>query len=651
MAEASRPKPRKAPARKRAAKATPAVDLLDLPATGVDRMSVLPERAAPLPPATVAATQGASSDADADRLARAAAAQLSGGLDTSVFSNAWADYWTKLMGSPARQAALAQQVVQLATDTLAFAQRAAAQATEAMQAAQAAQDAEAPTATPAASLSPHEDAVVADKRYADPAWAQYPFNLLARAHQNFTAYAREATRDVPGLDPKNRELVDFSLRLMGDATSPANYLGTNPQLLAQTVAENGANLQRGWQNLLEDMDRQQKGLPAAGTEQFKVGEHVACTPGQVVYRNALIELIQYSPTTPQVHRAPVLIVPAWIMKYYVLDLSAKNSLVRWLVAQGHTVFCVSWKNPTPEDRHLGMDDYVKLGLEAALDAVCSIVPEAPVQAVGYCIGGTLLAIGAAALAARGDQRIGSLSLFAAQTDFSEPGELSLFISPGQLAMLDAQMYRQGVLESSQMGGAFQLLRPQDLIFQPAVNAYLKGQRDGMVDLMAWNADGTRMPWKMHSEYLHRLYLHNELATHRFPVAGKTVTLNDVRVPAFVVGTETDHVAPWKGVYKVDRLLGSDSITFLLTSGGHNAGIVSGPVHPKRHHRVRERKAGEPQLTPDEWTKTVEKQPGSWWPTWEAWLAARGGPMVKPPKMGSAAYPVVCPAPGTYVLQR
>ncbi len=647
MAEPSRSKPRKAPGKKRAGKATPVAtpvaELLDLPATGADRMSALPERAAPLPPAAVAAKPGTAEHLDADRLARAAAAQLSGGLDTSVFTNAWADYWAKLLNSPARQAALAQQVVELANDTLAFAQRAAAQAAQAMQSAD--------TQAAIPPLSPHEGAAVADQRYADPAWTQYPFNLLARAHQNFTAFAREATRDVAGLDAKHRELVDFSLRLMGDATSPANNLATNPQLLAQTIAENGANLQRGWQHLLEDMDRQQKGLPAAGTEQFVVGEHVACTPGQVVYRNALIELIQYSPTTPKVHRAPVLIVPAWIMKYYVLDLSAKNSLVRWLVAQGHTVFCVSWKNPTPEDRDLGMDDYVKLGLEGALDAVTSIVPGTPVQAVGYCIGGTLLAIGAAALAARGDQRIGSLSLFAAQTDFSEPGELSLFISPGQLAMLDAQMYRQGVLESSQMGGAFQLLRPQDLIFQPAVNAYLKGQRDGMVDLMAWNADGTRMPWKMHSEYLHRLYLHNELANHRFPVAGKTVTLNDVRAPAFVVGTETDHVAPWKSVYKADRLLGSDSITFLLTSGGHNAGIVSGPVHPKRHHRVRERKAGEPQLTPGEWMATTEKQPGSWWPVWERWLAAHGGPMVKPPKMGSAAYPVVCPAPGTYVLQR
>ena len=258
MAEPSRSKPRKAPAKKRAAKATrvatAVVDLLDAPATGADRMSALPERAE----------------------------QLSGGLDTSVFTNAWADYWAKLLNSPARQAALVQQVMELANDTLAFAQRAAEQA-----------------------VSPHEGAAVADPRYADPAWAQYPFNLLARAHQNFTAYAHEATRDVPGLDAKNRALVDFSLRLMGDATSPANNLATNPQLLAQTIAENGANLQRGWQHLLEDMDRQQKGLPAAGTEQFVVGEHVACTPGQVVYRNALIELIQYSPTTPKVHRAPV----------------------------------------------------------------------------------------------------------------------------------------------------------------------------------------------------------------------------------------------------------------------------------------------------------------------------------------------------------
>lgn len=598
MAEPSRPKPRRAAAKKHAKPVLP----------------VQPETHAPL-----VATSPALPTA---------AVPSSGGLDTSVFGTAWADYWAKLLESPSRQEALAQQVVALANDTLAFAQRAAAQP-----------------------LSPHEGAAVADTRYADPAWAQYPFNLLARAHQNFTAYAHEATRDLPGLDAKNRALVDFSLRLMGDATSPANYLATNPQLLAQTLAENGANLQRGWQHLLEDLDRQQKGLPAAGTEQFTVGEHVACTPGQVVYRNALIELIQYSPTTPKVHRSPVLIFPAWIMKYYVLDLSPRNSLVRWLVAQGHTVFCVSWKNPAPSDGELGMDDYVKLGLEAALDAVCSIVPKAPVQAVGYCIGGTLLAIGAAALAARGDERLGSLSLLAAQTDFSEPGELSLFISPAQLAVLDAQMQRQGVLESSQMASAFQLLRPQDLLFQPAVNAYLKGQRDTMVDLMAWNADGTRMPWKMHSEYLHRLYLHNELANHRFPVAGQPISLNAVRAPAFVVGTETDHVAPWKSVYKVDRLLGSDSISFLLTSGGHNAGIVSGPVHPKRHHRVRERQAGEPPLAPEEWLETVAKQPGSWWPVWERWLAAHGGPMVKPPKMGSAACPVVCAAPGTFVLER
>ena len=319
---------------------------------------------------------------------------------------------------------------------------------------------------------------------------------------------------------------------------------------------------------------------------FRVGEKVAVTEGKVIFRNELIELIQYSPTTPDVHAEPVLIVPAWIMKYYILDLSPKNSLVAWLVDQGFTVFMMSWKNPTAADRELGMDDYLRKGVYAALDAVNAIVPDRDVHAVGYCIGGTLLSIAAAALADWGDTRIKDITLFAAQTDFSEPGELSLYISPAQVEMLEALMYKEGVLDSKQMGGAFTMLRAHDLLWQPAVKTYLKGERDGMIDLMAWNADGTRMPWKMHTEYLVGLYLNNDLAQGRFKVEGETVSLKDIRVPMFVVGTETDHVAPWKSVYKVSGLTSSPEFTFLLTSGGHNAGIISGPVHPKRRHRVR-----------------------------------------------------------------
>jgi polyhydroxyalkanoate synthase len=315
---------------------------------------------------------------------------------------------------------------------------------------------------------------------------------------------------------------------------------------------------------------------------------------------------------------------------------------------------ISWKNPSVADRDLGMDDYVRKGVYAALDAVNAIVPDRRIHAVGYCIGGTLLSIAAAALGRKGDERIRDITLFAAQTDFSEPGELSLFISPSQLAMLESLMLKEGVLDSSKMGGAFAMLRANDLLWQPAVNAYLKGERAGMIDLMAWNADGTRMPARMHTEYLYGLYLNNDLSHDRFTVEGEAVHLSDIRVPMFVVGTETDHVAPWKSVYKVDRYAQCSEFTFLLTSGGHNAGIISGPAHPKRRHRVRTRKAGEPRLTADKWLETTEVQQGSWWPTWGAWLAAHSeGGRVAPPPMGAPekGYVPGDDAPGEYVRQR
>jgi len=438
-----------------------------------------------------------------------------------------------------------------------------------------------------------------------------------------------------------------------DATSPSNYLASNPELLALTQAEQGKNLVRGFKHVIEDLDRTLKGGAAAGTEDFEVGKTVAVTPGKVVFRNELIELIQYSPATKETYREPLLIVPAWIMKYYILDLSPRNSMVKYLVDQGHTVFMMSWKNPDETDRDIGMDDYVEKGFRAAVDAVSAIVPDQKIHAVGYCIGGTLLAIGAAALARDRDERLASVTMFAAQTDFSEPGELAFFINPSQLAMLEATMHRKGVLESRQMGGAFAMLRSQDLLWQPMVNQYLKGQRDRMIDLMAWNADGTRMPWRMHSEYLYRLYLDNELATNRFPVGGKLIRLSDIGVPMFVVGTEADHVAPWKSVYKVDNLVRSDDLTFLLTAGGHNAGIVAGPVHPKRHYRIRTRRLADPHLAPEDWMEAAKQHGGSWWPAWQRWLVEHSSGQGKPPAVGAPrkGYRIVGDAPGEYVRQR
>ncbi len=575
-------------------------------------------------------TKPAPTTEDVDRDFRAQVAQMTAGLAPTAFTTAWADWVSHLALSPSKRRELQRNAALRASDTWMFALRALAGA----------------PVSPAADLNGG-----ADRRFAGDAWSQFPFNVLARAYQNNVALMNEAVHGVSGVNEYHSQLLAFAVRMLADSASPSNYLASNPELLALTQEEKGQNLVRGFQNVIEDLGRTLKGNAPAGTEEFEVGRNVAVTPGKVVLRNELIELIQYAPTTPSVHAEPLLIVPAWIMKYYILDLSARNSLVKFLVDQGHTVFMMSWKNPDERDRDLGMDDYVRKGLFAALDAVCAIVPRRKVHAVGYCIGGTLLAIGAAALAREKDERLASITMFAAQVDFSEPGELAFFINPSQLAMLEATMHKKGVLESKQMGGAFAMLRARDLLWQPIVNQYLKGQRDRMIDLMAWNADGTRMPWRMHSEYLYRLYLDNELAMNRFPVEGKTVRLSDITVPMFVVGTETDHVAPWKSVYKVDNLVRSDDLTFLLTSGGHNAGIVAGPVHPKRHYRMRTRRLADPHLAPQDWMDAAPKSEGSWWPAWQQWLAAHSGAKGKPPAMGAKGHLALGDAPGQYVRQR
>jgi len=560
---------------------------------------------------------------------RAALGQATGGLSPTAFMAAWFDWAVQLGSSPGRQIELAQDALHRALDAWTFAARAA-------------------TGTP---VSPTEGLDGgADPSYQGEAWSRYPYNVIARNYQHGAAFLNSLPKDLIGLAPRCADLVGFAVHQWLAALAPANFLTTNPELQELTRAEGGENLKRGFAHYLEDLNRVVSGGTAVKPSELKVGKDLAITPGKVVYRNGLIELIQYSPTTPDVYAEPVLITPAWIMKYYILDLSPRNSLVKYLVDLGHTVFMISWKNPEPGDRDFAMDDYVNDGFLAALDAVSTIVPGRPVHAVGYCIGGTLLALAAAALAREGDTRLGSITLFAAQTDFSEPGELSLFISRSQLALLEAEMRRDGVLDSRQMGAAFAMLRPRDLIWQPIVSNYLKGERPAMIDLMAWNADGTRMPYKMHTEYLYRLYLDNELSTGRFPYAGRPVSLADIKLPMFVVGTETDHVAPWKSVYKVENLARSRDYTFLLTSGGHNAGIVSGPVHPKRQHRLRTWRPGERHVTPEEWFTSATREPGSWWPVWQRWLAQSSQGRVAPPAMGASdqGLPPIEDAPGQYV---
>jgi polyhydroxyalkanoate synthase len=484
-----------------------------------------------------------------------------------------------------------------------------------------------------------------DHRFVDAAWQQQPFKLFSQAFLLAEEFWMKVAESPRGVDRANQRIVSFRTRQLVDIFSPSNIPWLNPEVIAAAATSGGANFIAGARNWRRDVLQVATGAPA--DEAFRIGVDLAATPGKVVFRNDLIELIQYAPTTAAVQHEPVLIVPAWIMKYYILDLSPHNSLVRYLVGQGHTVFAISWRNPGAEFRDVSLDDYRVRGVMAALDAVSDICPAARIHATGYCLGGTLLSITAATMARDGDERLAGLTLFAAQTDFTEAGELQLFITEDQLAFLDDVMREQGYLDSRQMAGSFQLLRANDLIWSRLIKSYLLGQREHPSDLMAWNADGTRMPARMHSEYLRRLFLNDELAEGRYTVAGREIAISDIRVPSFVVGTETDHIAPWPSVYKF-HLLNDAEITFVLTSGGHNAGVVSEPGSSRRHFRIARRPAEGRYIGPEEWMATAELRQGSWWPAWHAWLSAHSTSQNAPPTMGSARYPAQEDAPGRYV---
>lgn len=498
-----------------------------------------------------------------------------------------------------------------------------------------------------------------DRRFADPAWGAWPFRQYAWGFRQVEHFWQRATSGVAGVGPHHAEVVRFAARQLLDMWSPSNFPWTNPEILRAAWASGGASLAAGWLNWRQDACRHLAPPGAAVSEPlgapYVPGVDVALTPGKVVFRNALIELIQYNPQTDAVYREPVLIVPSWIMKYYILDLSPHNSLVGYLVRKGHTVLMISWRNPDARDRDLGLADYLRQGLLAGLEQAGAVGGGAPVHAVGYCLGGTLLAMAAAL---HGDDQVAgrkplpaplaSISLIAAQTDFSEPGELGLFIDDSELAFLDALMWEQGYLTGDQMAASFQLLHARDLVWSRMMREYLLGRRSAPNDLMAWNADSTRLPFRMHSEYLHQLFLRNDLAEGRYLIDGKPVLLSSITAPMFVLATERDHVSPWRSVYKIHQLC-DVPVEFVLASGGHNAGVVSEPGHPGRSYLSLATGPARPRRTvAAQWVEHAHRTEGSWWPHWQHWLARHSSPhKVAPP---APPAPVLGAAPGLYVVQ-
>ncbi len=499
--------------------------------------------------------------------------------------------------------------------------------------------------------APRRAASSSDPLYAQPEWDQWPWRWWRDANEAGENWWTEAV-DLRGLSPHAREQMRFFASRWMDALSPANSLVTNPAAIERAIETRGESLRSGASHWLEGW-RQRMGLPTGEGDvpALAPGQGLAMTPGEVVYRNHLVELIQYSPSTEAVHENPVFIVPSCIMKFYILDLSEHNSMVRWLVGQGHTVYIVSWRNPDASDGLLEFDEYVRQGVIEPLQHIHSETL-APVHLTGYCLGGTFAAMAAAHL--QSDQEkykdwLASVTLLAAETDFTEPGEIGVLIDEAQVTLLEDLMAEKGYLTGRQMGGAFQFLHARDLVWAQQIHSVLMGEAIHGNDLMAWNADVTRMPALMHSQYLRRLYLHNDLAAGRYSFDGRALSLRDIHSPMFVVGTEKDHVSPWTSVFKIHQLVSGD-VRFVLTSGGHNAGIVSEPGHARRHFRCMTTAKNAPRPSPSALRANADLREGSWWTEWSQWLIAQGSGQQVPARVPSHD-PDLGQAPGQYVMVR
>ncbi|MDA8051719.1 MAG: class I poly(R)-hydroxyalkanoic acid synthase [Rhodospirillales bacterium] len=490
----------------------------------------------------------------------------------------------------------------------------------------------------------------ADRRFKDAAWNENEiFDFIKQSYLLSARFVQDVVGRVDGLDPKTAQKVDFYARQFVEAMSPSNFVLTNPEVLRKTAETGGENLLKGLSNLLSDLDRGKGRLHIKMTDMdaFQVGGNIAVSPGQVVYQNDLMQLIQYAPATETVLKRPLLIVPPWINKFYILDLRPRNSFVRWAVAQGHTVFMVSWVNPDERLADKGFDHYMTEGVLAALEAIRKTTGEREVNAIGYCLGGTLLGSALAWLAAKDKEPIKTATFFVSLLDFTESGELNVFIDEEQLKVLEERMHRRGFLEGSEMAATFNMLRANDLIWSFVVNNYLLGNDPFPFDLLYWNSDSTRMPARMHSFYLRKMYQENKLAEPcGVTLGGEPIDLGRIRVPAYFLSTREDHIAPWKATYRGTQLLGGAN-RFVLAASGHIAGVVNPPDSGKYNHWVN------PDLPadPEAWLRDASELAGSWWPDWHRWVSSHGDERVPARDPAKGKLKPIEPAPGSYVKVR
>ena len=499
-------------------------------------------------------------------------------------------------------------------------------------------------------FSAPEDDTPDDRRFKNPMWKTHPyFNFIKQQYQITSAAMEQAVADLDGLEPKDKRRIEFFARQVIDLFAPTNYLATNPDALERAVETDGMSLVQGLENLVRDIEvNNGMILPTlADPEAFELGQNIATAEGEVVFRNEMLELIQFAPTTEKVHRTPLVVFPPWINKFYILDLKPQNSLIRWVVDQGYTLFVVSWKNPTADYAEIGLEDYIEKGYLEAIRVAREITGEKQVNAVGYCIAGTTLTATLSLLSKRGEKLVKSATFFTTLTDFAERGEFTPFLDDDFVDAIERQVDGQGILDSTFMTRTFSFLRANDLVYGPAVRSYMLGEAPPAFDLLYWNGDSTNLPGKMAKQYLRGLCQDNKLADGGFDLLGETLSVTDVTVPVCAIACETDHIAAWKDSFRGVTKMGSRNKTFILSESGHIAGIVNPPSKNKYGHYTNDPAKG----SPEDWLEGADYTEGSWWPRWEAWLAKQSGAMVPARVPGEAGYPALAPAPGTYVREK